>query len=364
MPLLRSFAVGFVLLYFLWASLAFNEISPNGYYNYLARGWSQGHLHIALNPAEFEMHDMVLFEGKYFLYHGAGPCLFAFYPYRLLTKRDLPEPVAVFFFVGAAYLFNVFTLHKLRPHPPLWHLCAVGLGSGIPFLLHRIWVYEVAIAFAWLTVSASLFLHVHKRHSLSGLIAGLLALSRPHLLIFSFLLDRRAWPWVSGGIITALTHNYLRFHSPFDFGLAYLVAGPGQQLPAFSLAHILPSLYLFLAEWPRLQTHFPFFFLHREPPISIPPRFFHENMLGAVWLAPYVFVRRPVWRWALPALSVLLFLSTTGWVSERYLIDFLPLLVLASLAGSGPQRLSEILMGVSILLNILLHLQGPYNHLH
>lgn len=364
MPLARSVGPAIVVLYLLWASLAFNEISPNGYYNYLARGWIQGQLHIPLNPAEFKMDDMVLFEGKYYLYHGVGPCLFAFYPYRLLTKRDLPEPVAVFLFVALAYFLNLLTLHKLHPQPPPLYALALGLGSGIPFLLHRIWVYEVAIAFAWLTVSASLAWQAHQRHVLSGLCAGLLALSRPHLLILAPALDRRAWPWVFAGVTTAFAHNYLRFHSPFDFGLAHLIAGPGQQLPAFSPTHILPSLYLFLAEWPRLQSQFPFFFLHRDPPIPLPPNFFHENMLGALWLAPFVLARRPLWRWGLPALAVLIFLSSTGWVTERYLIDFLPLLVLASLAGSGPRRLSEILICLSLLLNVLLHLQGPYNHLH
>ncbi len=359
---MRRLAPIFVLAYFLWASLAFNELSPNGYYNYLARGWAQGQLNIPLNPQEFEMHDMVLFEGKYYLYHGAAPCLFAFYPYRALTGRDLPEPIAVFVFVSIAYLLNLLTLKKLNPNPPLLHIFAIGLASGIPFLLHRIWVYEVALSFAWLTVSATLALHVCRKHALSGLVAGLLALSRPHLLLLAPFLHRSAWPWLSAGLLASAVHNQLRFQNPFDFGLAHLLAGPGQQIPGFSPAHILPSLYLFLLETPRLQSHIPFFLLHREPPLALPPNFFHENISGALWLSPFLLARLPLWRWAIAALAVLLFLCTTGWVTQRYLIDFLPLLVLASLAGRGPVRLTQVLICFALIANLLLHLQGPYNH--
>lgn len=366
-----------VCAYYLWASLRFNEISPNGYYNYLARGWQAGHLYVPIEvhpkllaeanpynpylPDDIKVHDMALFQGHYYLYHGPAPALFAFYPYRVLTGKDLPEPIAVFLFVSIAFLANCFTLSRLNPGASPWLYAVLGLANAIPFLLHRIWVYEVAIAFGQATLSVALALHAAQRMRLTGLALGLLMLSRPHLLLAAPFTNRAAWPMIPIGIVLAAAHNYLRFGSPFDFGLAYLIAGPHQQVPAFSATFILPSLYLFLLEPPHWQTAFPVLALHNQPPIQLPPLFFHENMVGAFWLAPFVLFRKPIGKLALPALAILCFLSITGWVTERYLVDFLPLLVLASLAAKKPPAWQFPLFAIGVLVNLLLHFQGPYN---
>jgi len=366
-----------VCAYYLWAATRFNELSPNGYYNYLARGWASGHLHVPIEvhpkllaesnpydpnlPDEIKMHDMALYQGRYYLYHGPAPVLFVFYPYRVLTGKDLPEPIAVFLFVSIAFLANCFTLSRLNPVSSPWLYAVLGLANAIPFLLHRIWVYEVAIACGQATLSVALALHAAQRFRLTGLALGLLILSRPHLLLAAAFTNRKAWPTIPIGLAFAAAHNALRFGNPFDFGLTYLIAGPNQQVPAFSASVILPSLYLFLIEPPHWQTAFPFLTLHNQPPIHLPPLFFHENMVGAWWLAPFLIFKKPVWKLALPALAILGFLCITGWVTERYLVDFLPLLVLASLAAKKPPAWQYPLMALGIVVNLLLHIQGPYN---
>jgi hypothetical protein len=366
-----------VCAYYLWAATRFNELSPNGYYNYLARGWAAGHLYVPINvdprliaqanpydpnlPDEIKMHDMVLFDGHYFLYHGPAAALFTFYPYRRLTGKDLPEPIAVFLFVSVAFLANAYSLRRLNPHAAPLLYAVLGLANCIPFLLHRIWVYEVAIACAQATLSIAIAFHVAGRFRASGLWLGMLALARPHLLLVTPFTNRATWPAISFGLAIAGVHNWLRFGNPLDFGLAHLIAGPNQQQPSFSLAFVLPSLYLFLLETPRLLERFPWIEIHNQPQIPLPALFFHENMLGAFWLAPFVFLKKPAWTLALPSLLILVFLSSTGWVTERYVVDWLPLLVLAGLAKSPSPRWHVPLFVFAIGVNLLLHLQGPYN---
>ena len=53
----------------------------------------------------YRMHDLVLFNDRYYLYHGAGPAVLLFGPWRLITGRDFPEAAAVALFCFAGFLF-------------------------------------------------------------------------------------------------------------------------------------------------------------------------------------------------------------------------------------------------------------------
>ena len=57
----------------------------------------------------------------------------------------------------------------------------------------------------------------------------------------------------------------------------------------------------------------------------------------------------------------MLFLSTTGWVTLRYTVDFLPLLVLAALCRLNSGPLEKVLLLTGIAINLVLHWLGPYN---
>ncbi|MCX6611690.1 MAG: hypothetical protein NTW74_12670 [Acidobacteria bacterium] len=365
------------MAYYLWAALAFNTLSPNGYYNYLARGWQEGHLHtpIEVNPKllalpnpydpavpdEIKVHDMALYKGHYFLYHGPAPALLTIYPYLLLTGKNLPEPIAVFVFASLGFIACAFALQKQNPAATPLQFLALGLANCVPFLLHRIWVYELAIISGFACLAVAYAFSVFNRPYLAGLALGFAILSRPHLALALPFFSPRSWPTAALGLSATLLHNYLRFDSPLEFGLHYLIAGPDQQSPNYSLQNLIPSLYLFWLEIPRLLNHFPFLAIHNLPPLNLPPKFFHENIMGALWLSPFLLLSKPLWRPAAISFAILLFLSSTGWVSQRYLVDFLPLLVLASLASKAKPTLQIPLLLFGIVTNLLLHVQGPYN---
>src|SRR5439155_11284335 len=105
--------------YYLWqvrsAGYRFDWGTPqSGYYNYLGRAFAHGRLELPIKPSPellalpnpwdpaanepYRMHDMALFHGRYYLYHGAGPAVMLFTPWLLITGHDLPERFALFLF--------------------------------------------------------------------------------------------------------------------------------------------------------------------------------------------------------------------------------------------------------------------------
>src|SRR5262245_15635362 len=101
--------------YYLWelrvAGYRFDwKNNQGGYYNYLWRALARGRLALPIQPSHqllalpnpwdpavddsLKMHDMALYNGRYYLYHGAAPAVLLFAPYYLITGHDLPERFA------------------------------------------------------------------------------------------------------------------------------------------------------------------------------------------------------------------------------------------------------------------------------
>src|SRR5262249_45755589 len=112
-----------------------------------------------------KMHDMALFHGRYYLYHGAGPAVMLFTPWLLITGRDLPENFALFLLCFGGFLFSCATLirilalagAKIRLPVLSLMLLALGLCQSVPYLLSRVWVYEVAIGGGYFCIAAAMF---------------------------------------------------------------------------------------------------------------------------------------------------------------------------------------------------------------
>src|SRR6266851_4510593 len=118
-------------LYYRWGVRAAGEEFRwgqriDGYYDLLARGFAAGHLYL---PSEVSPHllektdpydpaiddslklfDAALYDGRYYLYHGAGPAVLLFLPWRILTGLDLPENYASFLFCFGGFLFSAGAL--------------------------------------------------------------------------------------------------------------------------------------------------------------------------------------------------------------------------------------------------------------
>ncbi len=401
-----------------------------GYYNLLARGFSEGHLYL---PVEVDpkllalkdpldpnagldlpkLFDAVLYGRHYYLYHGAGPAVLMFWPWRVATGWDLPEGFALFVFCFGGYLFAAGTLVSLLRMTGAevsgWALAAMlvalGFCTSVPFLLNRVWVYEIAIGGGYFCVAAGLFFLLRGLRSgraqwlaAAGLMLGMAVACRPHLgivagfgLVAAVLAVRRralayAIPLVLTGVAIG-AYNFARFGNPLEFGLPYQITGPGQGLLHLRVENILPGLYYMLFTRPQFTNVFPWVLMAWPPRVvPRPSSYFVEPIAGAMFLAPFLpmaavtlFMRRLGsirWVVVLSAVSVLAFLIATGLSTQRYEVDFLPLLVLAAMAGfgvcigktSGAWRVvaSCLLAGTvtfGVVVNLAMGITGPYDDL-
>ena len=426
------------------------------YYDMLGRAFASGHLYLPIQPSpellaqpdpwdpavdqKLKWHDMVLFEGRYYLYFGAAPAVLLFTPWRLITGHDLPQNFAIFLLAFGGFLFACGALLRvldLADARPSWFVLALvvmalGVGQGVPYLLNRVAVYEIAIAGGYFSISAAMFFlarGMRSRHApwwlaVSGLMFGLAVASRPHLIFagliaavglavvlalprgFAAALRSRpflafAAAWVLAGLALA-AYNYGRFHNPFEFGFRYQLAGPGQNRIELGTRNLLPGLYFMLLSrpelspvfpWMRMVFRFPFDSALRHP---LPPKYFIEPTVGALWIAPLLVaavlvpsarrlarhsqeaapaaVRALLWTAAASSAAVLLFLMSTHLATHRYEIDFLPLAVWAAAANfgiyistaSGFRRraltaLLALLVVYGAVTNLALGIAGPYD---
>src|SRR5581483_12132518 len=100
------------------------------------------------------------------------------------------------------------------------------------------------------------------------------------------------------GLLIAI-YNQQRFGNPFEFGVHYQLAGPGQNQLDLRLAHLFPGFYFLLFRPPAFSPVFPWVhmvFRHAYDPLeSLPRNYFYEPTVGALWAAPFlvaVFFRR------------------------------------------------------------------------
>lgn len=414
----------------------------NGYYDLLGRAFAGGHLYLPIHPQPellalpnpqdnrfnqpYKLLDVVLYQRRYYLYHGPTPALLLFAPWYLIARHDLPENFATFAFALGGYCFlSILFLRILaflsRPVPTaLKTLCllALGIGQSVPFLLHRVKVYEVAIASGYFCLSAGFYFlfrsltDVNRRmlwSILSGLAFGLAIGSRPHLglaaaCVFVLLLLKRfgrrdvlAFVLPVVACCLAITaYNYARFGDPLEFGLRYQLAESSYQDIRLSTVNVIPGLYYLLLCPPDLVPEFPFVRLAwREPFDSsvtlLPPRYFLEPTGGLLGLCPMAFIailtplcwkrfggNRDIFAFLSTmlvfAVACALFIATTGLMSQRFEVDFEPFVVLVACAVAcellGVFRDRGRLLASAALLVLLLYtlaantalaLQGPYD---
>ena len=431
--------------YYLWSVRAAGDkfywgYDLGGYYNYLGRAFAHGRLHLPIQPSRellalanpwdpavpdsYKMQDMAFFNGRYYLYHGAGPAVILFTPWRLLTGHDLPENFALFLLCFGGFLFSCGTLLRLlaladaEPGPLLLALMlfALGICQGVPYLLNRVFVYEIAIGGGYFCLSGAMFFlagSIESRRrawwlAMSGLMFGLAISCRPHLGLAgaialaglaaspnrtrSSLISFTAPLILVGAAVAA--YNYQRFGNPFEFGIRYLLTGANQNRIKLTAGNVMPGLYFMLFcppdfspvfPWVRLVLRYPF----NSPNFHFPAGYVIEPIVGALFCAPLVVgawfvavvrrlanVRILLWIALISSLAVLLFLTATGFTTQRYEVDFLPLAVLAAVANfgiliarcSGVTRGAvtaafAVLVACSAIVNLALGISGPYDQM-
>ncbi len=411
----------------------------NGYYDLLGRAFASGQLALPVKPqpellalsdpqdnsvnGPYKLLDTVLYKRRYYLYHGPTPALLLFAPWYLLTRHDLPENFAAFLLALGGYFFlsrlflQILSFVSRPISTTLLALCllALGIGQAVPFLLHRVKVYEVAIACGYCLVSAGFYflfrwMTASRRRplwcALSGLSFGLAIGARPHLglaaicgfLLIVFLpgagtrflqrLARKdalafALPVIACCLAIA-AYNYARFDSPLEFGLRYQLADTPYQNIRLSMVNVVPGLYYLLLCPPDFVPEFPFVRLAWRQPFDssanlLPPRYFLEPTGGLLALCPIAWIalltplcrkrfggRRGIFAFLCAmlafAIACMFFVTTTGLTSQRFEVDFLPFVVFVACVAAcellGSLRKWAHIAATAVLVCLLLYSIG------
>ncbi len=385
-----------------------NPYPRDAAYNLLARGLLSGHLYLdkevppilagLKDPYDPEankavrddpvhrLHDFSYYGGRLYLYFGISPALFLFIPWHLVTGAWLTHWASVVFLCSAGLLVNLSLVHavKLRAFPGarpwLAAVCTLilGLGSYAPLLVARADMWEIPIAFSYLSVSVALRCLWEafgnpggsaKWIAIASAAIGVAFAARPTVLPNAAILlipfaaretRRSAWAWIAAAAPLALCgagvalYNGLRFGNPLDFGLRYQLAGVYvARLHTFSPSYVVTNLRLYLFQAVRWSSIFPFTHEPLMGPLRARLPLNHggvEHISGALLNAPilwaaaalpaFFLLRRPDRRVLLicvsaawVALSSLLMLSFFFGACSRYQFEFLPALALLASMG-------------------------------
>lgn len=366
----------------------FRSKHPDGYYGLQTEAFHSGQLHlkIATDPKLLTLenpyagpqganrpHDMSFYRGRFYLYYGATPILILYLPWRIITGGHLGESLGMVMMLygglvlAAAWLVSA----RRRWFPQLsfgWVLLLVGaMGFGPPLFPsatnNTFYGVPIACAYFCLMVAftgANRALAATTPGSKAAWLAaaslawglavgarpiyvlGLMALTVPAAYLWRT--SGRDIRWRSAGTrllaatvvpaalvgLALMTYNYLRFDSPFDFGIRFSMAsGDVREARFMGLEFIGKNLSLYLLTAVSFSRYFPFIIVDANSWGMLP----HLPLAALGALFPLTLLHRPLResRWFMPGVMLagaglanfcLLCLFFGG--EERYMLDFTP----------------------------------------
>jgi tetratricopeptide (TPR) repeat protein len=389
---------------------AWESLSPNAadaYYNLLVQGFRAGQLSLKkevpaglaeladpYDPAAsvvyqappYRLHDLSYYKGRLYLYFGVTPALILFWPFVVLTGHYLFQSQAVTIFCAISFLAGVGLLRALWrryfAEVSAWVVVAcalaLGLAAGVPVMLPRSDVNEVAISCGYMLTMlalAAIWCALHEPRRRSGWLAaasvayGLAVGARVTLLFGAVILlvpvvqawreRRQAWVVLIAAMgptlligLGLMLYNARRFGSPFEFGQHYQLCGEqpvtGQ---FFSLHYFWFNFRVYFLAPARWSARFPFVHEIAVPPLPlsyarVQAPFGVLTNIPMVWLAlavPLAWRGRSAeaattLRWFVMVVALLFGICalTVGvfWSAiARYEVDFLPALLLLAVVG-------------------------------
>jgi hypothetical protein len=332
------------------------------------------------------LEDLSYYKGKLYLYFGITPAVILFWPFAALTGHHLfhgqavPILCAIGFLASAGLLRAMWRRYFTEVSLGVVVACVVALGvaTGVPVMLPRSEVYEVAVSCGYMLTMLSLgaiwcAVHEPERRcwwlAAASAACGLAVGARPTLAFGGIILlvpVIQAWRErrnilalllaATGPILLIglglMIYNALRFGSPLEFGIRYQLAGERQVTRQFfNLRYLWFNFRVYFLEPVRWSNRFPFVGEIALPPVPVghggtEAPFGVLTNIPLVWLAlavPLAWRGRSqptasVLRWFMMAvallfgtcvLPVLFFISTT----IRYEVEFLPALLLLAVVG-------------------------------
>ena len=387
----------------------------------------------ALN-VRFRAHDASLYQGKYYSYFSPVSSLLILAPFKLVTNRHLGDPLVASMFGFLGFLFscliykNVLKQNQISTtiSYDLAIFLVFALASNVAFVLRRSTFYEVPIMAAYAFLMAFIFFLLpfignrkisNKKILLIGTFAGLCFANRPNQLLVIFLLilgslyikcaynkfSIKEFGIQFFALIVPIIlilflmgwYNYARFESITEFGMSYMLAGIDlRNVPMVSPLRTPFGFFVYLFHSYTMDFIYPFFHTTYAPKPESPISkiWFTEPLVGILcypvfwlFLAPIITLNSLYKRYkeltfialllGLAGFLEMLFLSSLPGVTMRYMVDFMPLLLLGGsilLAAFTAQFIQDtevvrvwysylyICVGITCLITIFLSLTGYY----
>jgi hypothetical protein len=392
--------VGFVELWIVSAGEFGKFPEQGGRYQMLAQGFLQNRLSLLVPPppellaladpydpdsnADFRMHgshDLVLFEGRYYLYWGPVPALLLALFGWVVGPRSprVQDWQLVYLFLIAAVTMTTILIFQARrrffPNLPLTasipFVLSVGFGTPALFTLARPAIYEAAICAGQFFLMAGLvaawfgFSSGRPRTGFLLLASCCWALSfgsrvslGPAAMMLNLLAIAQVWrmraqgrtvfaaaalaiPAATGALLLGW-YNYARFRSFTEFGLLYQLSGLNQHamhMSQFSNAWYMPlNLLRYLMAPPVVQRSFPFVRARSGMPnlaawLKTPAGYNFEPLVGLFWCQSLLLLA-PV---AVAAFWRRKYAQVSRAIPDRPLLLWLTLsLALAAMLGFAP----------------------------
>ncbi|MFR9058249.1 hypothetical protein [Eubacterium callanderi] len=242
--------------------------------------------------------DQAYFEGKFYVYFGIVPELLTYFPYYLITGKDLPNIVSVFigeilFVCSVMFLMFQFVKSYFKKIPFLTYLflSVVVINCGGIYISGRPDFYSAPIIFgaAFTCLGLGLWIKSSKdpiKRKVSLLLGSfcmaLVAGCRPQMLMGSFFCipiftsfirlknDNKLiykdkiktilffiLPYILVAVFI-MYYNYVRFGSIVDFGANYNLTGNDMTKRGFVFARIFLGLFSYLFQPINFTGTFPF----------------------------------------------------------------------------------------------------------
>lgn len=284
--------------------------------------------------------DHVFYDGKYYSYYGIAPVILLFLPYHKLTDCFFPTDIAVLIFAVIGIIFLTMTYNSIIKRwfsriPSGCHIAGLIIimtVCGIWFSVGRPLFYEISISsgFAFVTLGAYFLISSNvistgktslPKVTLASLFLATAVLCRPTLAVYSIcacvyyaigfrksaeITDEEGVvqtkkkrriiylvcaliPFVILGSVQ-MWYNYVRFDSPFDFGIKYSLTINDFVDAEYHTLFVLIGVFAYLFQFPTIKADYPYvdtWFTY----FRANGYYFKDNgqTSGIVWLALPVF---------------------------------------------------------------------------
>lgn len=385
--------------------------------------------------------DHVLFNGKYYSYYGIAPVLLLFLPYHLLTGFYFPTVWAVFIFGAIGIVFLVkFLMEFFRryfPNIPYGFaviavlLSLMSCGVWFNFALPNFYEIAQTCGFAFTTLGAYFMLTSnilegsnikHLRLIISSASLGFAVLSRPTLVVYSFVavivvvvgiirmiknntnkskgkakyIKCLLSAFIPLGIlgITQMLYNYARFGSFFDFGIDYSLTINDFTRAESHISQVFLGYVNYLFVFPYFNHSFPY--LHSNITLmNVPGYYFLANstacgiLFRALPTFSYLFVHKAykiapnkkkksnaiiLLATCIIAPMVIIFTIAESGYGVRYATDFswqillgafvIAFILYSSVQASSTKKILEKAMAVALIGGIIVNFAQVYEYLY